>query len=183
MKSEVFRQLCSLKKLFWKYSRNSEKVIQTEHILKAHNYAEYELCCWRFSRNFLKIFGTAILKENLLMDIPYFIKENLRMRASYEATLKNKFGRSKPSSKLTLKTKWYYSCGCCDNSWSCEQLEKRVTDKYFEKKVRLITFHYRKCMLPLQYFKWLVSTWHMHICLTEIAEEKRCKLSDYLNQI
>ena len=126
--------------------------------MKAHNYAEYELCCWRFSRNFLKIFGTAILKENLMMDIPYFIKENLRMSASYEATLKNKFGKSKPSSKLTLKAKWYYSCGCCDNSWSCEQLVKRVTDKYFEKKVRLITFHYRKCMLPLQY----LSDWYLH---------------------
>ena len=42
-----------------------------------------------------------------------------------------------PSSKLTLKTKCYHSCGCCDNSRSCEQLKKRVEDKYFEKKVRL----------------------------------------------
>ena len=48
--------------------------------------------------------------------------------------LKKNFGESKPSSKLTLKTKWYHSCGCCDDSQSCEQLEKRATDKYFEKK-------------------------------------------------
>ena len=37
-----------------------------------------------------------------------------------------------PSSKLTLKMKCYQSCGCCDNSTSCEQLKK---DKYFEKKL------------------------------------------------
>ena len=36
-----------------------------------------------------------------------------------------------------LKTIWYHSCGCCDDSRSCEQLKKHVTDKYFEKKVRL----------------------------------------------
>ena len=37
------------------------------------------------------------------------------------------FGR-KSSSKLILKTKWYHSCGCCDNLQNCEQLKKRVTD-------------------------------------------------------
>ena len=37
-----------------------------------------------------------------------------------------------PSSKLPLKTKWYYSSGYCDNLWGCEQLEKCNTDKYFE---------------------------------------------------
>ena len=47
------------------------------------------------------------------------------------------FWRKEPSSKLTVKTKCYQSCGCCDNSRSCEQLKKRVEDKYFEKKVRL----------------------------------------------
>ena len=39
------------------------------------------------------------------MDVPYFIKENLRMSASDKATLKKNFSRTKPSSKLTLKTK------------------------------------------------------------------------------
>ena len=43
------------------------------------------------------------------------------------------FGWRKPSSKLTLKAKWYQSCGCCDGDLrSCAQLKKRVTDKYFE---------------------------------------------------
>ena len=55
------------------------------------------------------------------------------MSASDEATLEKVFGGSKPSSKLILKTKWYHS----DDSRSCEQLKKRVTDKYFEKKVRV----------------------------------------------
>ena len=50
------------------------------------------------------------------MDIPYFIKKTLWMSASDEATLKKFFDESKPSSKLTLKTKWYHSCGCCDDS-------------------------------------------------------------------
>ena len=45
------------------------------------------------------------------------------------------FGGSKPSSKLTLKTKWYHSCGCCDDSHSCKQLKKHVKDKYFGKKL------------------------------------------------
>ena len=55
---------------FGEISRNSFK---TEHILKAHNYSEYELCHWCFSRNFRKILTTVILKENLPMDVPYLI--------------------------------------------------------------------------------------------------------------
>ena len=69
------------------------------------------------------------------MDVPYFIKEHLWMTASDEAALKSTFGGSKPSSKLTLKTKWYHSCGCCDDSQSREQLKKRVIDIHFEKKL------------------------------------------------
>ena len=64
------------------------------------------------------------------MDVPYFIQEHFWMSASDEATLKTIFGGSKPSSKLTLRTKWYHSCDCCDDSRSCEQLKKSVTDKY-----------------------------------------------------
>ena len=60
--------------------------------------------------------------------------EHLWMNASNEVTLKKNFDESKPSSKLTLKTKWYHSCSSCDDSRSCEQLKKRVTDTYFEKK-------------------------------------------------
>ena len=57
------------------------------------------------------------------------------MSAFDESTLKKILGRSKPTSKLTLKTKWYHICGCCDDSRSCEQLKNCVTDKYFEKKL------------------------------------------------
>ena len=53
------------------------------------------------------------------------------MSAFDEAALKI-FGGSKPSSKLTLK--WYHSCDCSDDSQSCEQLKKCVTDKYLDKK-------------------------------------------------
>ena len=35
-----------------------------------------------FSRNLPQIFRTAILRENLPMDVPYFIKEKLPMSAS-----------------------------------------------------------------------------------------------------
>ena len=70
------------------------------------------------------------------MDIPYSIKEYLWMSASDKETLKKKFGGSKPFSKLTLKTKWYHNCGCCNDSRSWEQLKKRVTNKYFEKKLQ-----------------------------------------------
>ena len=69
------------------------------------------------------------------MDVPYFIKKLIWMTASDEATLKIIFGGSKPSSKFTLKTKWYHICGCCDDSCSCEQLKKHATDKYFGKKL------------------------------------------------
>ena len=103
--------------------------------MKAHNYAEYELFRRCFSRNFQKIFRTAILKENFRMDVPYFIKEHLWMSVFDEATLKKIFDGSKPSSKLTLETKCYSSCDCCDDSRSCEQLKKRVADKCFEKKL------------------------------------------------
>ena len=75
-----------------------------------------------------------LFKKKTLKDVPYFIKENLRMSASDEATLKKIFCGSKPSLKLTSKTKWYHSWHCCNDSRSCEQLKKCVTGKYFEKK-------------------------------------------------
>ena len=53
-----------------------------------------------------------LFKENLPMDVPYFIKENLWMSASDEAAPKKIIGGSKSSSKLTLKTKWCHKCGC-----------------------------------------------------------------------
>ena len=171
------------------------KSFTTERILKAHNYVEYELCRWFFSRNFPKIFRAAIIKENLPIDVPYFIKEHLWMSASDETTLKKNFGGSKPKNKMvpwkqngtklvTLKTKWYQTCGCSDDSRCWEQLKKHVTDKYFEKKVKTLN----PCHLPLQemyvtitILVRLVSTWC--ICLTKIPEEKHLKLSDSLTQI
>ena len=66
------------------------------------------------------------------MDVPYFNKENLQMSASDETTFKIILHGNKSS----LKTKRYHSCGCCDDSRSCEQLKKGVTDTYFEKNKR-----------------------------------------------
>ena len=57
-------------KIFRKFSKNHLR----QGILKAYNYAECELCCWCFTRNFLKIFRTTILKEKLSMDVLCFIK-------------------------------------------------------------------------------------------------------------
>ena len=79
--------------VFWKsYFKNVWKIPRkpstTERILKAHNYAEYELCHWCFPRNFMEKFRTAILKEYFLIDAPCLIKEHLRMSASDEAALK-----------------------------------------------------------------------------------------------
>ena len=117
-------------------------------------------------------------------DVPYFIKEHFWMSASDETTLKKNFGGSKPYSKLTLKTKWYQTQDCSDNSRCCEQLKKHVTDKYSEKKVKTLNPYH----LPLQemyvtitILERLVSTWC--ICLTKIPEEKHLKLSDSLTQI
>ena len=66
--------------------------------------------------NFLNVFRAADLKENLPMDFLYFFKELLWTSASDEAALKIIFDGSKPSAKLTLKTKWYHSSSCCDDS-------------------------------------------------------------------
>ena len=57
-------------------------------------------------------------------------------------TCKNLLNNKKAYTKvamltLILKTKWYHSCSCSDNSRSWEQLKKQIIDKYFEKKVRL----------------------------------------------
>ena len=37
--------------------------------------------------------------------------------------------------KVDLENNWYHSCGCSDDSRNCEQMKKRITDKWFEKKV------------------------------------------------
>ena len=131
--------MCPGRCVLWKSSSESfqeipRKSLTTERILKAHNYTEYKLCCWCISSIFARIFRKAILKQNP-MDVPYFFKDHLWMSASDEATLKKHFGGSKRSSKLTLKTKLYRSCGCCDDSRSWKELKKCVTEKYFLKKL------------------------------------------------
>ena len=49
-------------------------------------------------------------EQYLLIDVPYFTKEKIWMSPS------DKLTGGKPSSKLTLKTKWKHSCGC----WNLE---------------------------------------------------------------
>ena len=94
------------------------------------------------SKNFLKILRTSFLKEDLPIDVPHFIKEHLWMSVYIVATLKKKkkkkkIGGSKPSSKLTLKTNWYHSCGCSDDSQSYVQMRGVLQINIFFFKVRL----------------------------------------------
>ena len=80
------------------------------------------------------------------MHVPYFIKEHLWISATDETTLKNFFGGSKPSSKLTLKTKWYHRCGYCDDSRTNEQLKKHVMGYFRNRKKETkkgALFHYK----------------------------------------
>ena len=89
------------------------------------------------SKNFLKILRTSFLKEDLPIDVPHFIKEHLWMSVYIVATLKKKKkknGGSKPSSKLTLKTNWYHSCGCSDDSQSYVQMRGMLQINIFFKK-------------------------------------------------
>ena len=90
------------------------------------------------SENFLKILRTSFLKEDLPIDVPHFIKEHLWMSVYIVATLKKKKkkknGGSKPSSKLTLKTNWYHSCGCSDDSQSYVQMRGVLQINIFFKK-------------------------------------------------
>ena len=90
------------------------------------------------SKNFLKILRTSFLKEDLPIDVPHFFKEHLRMSVYIVATLKKKKkkknGGSKPSSKLTLKTNWYHSCGYSDDSQSYVQVRGVLQINFFFKK-------------------------------------------------
>ena len=126
----------------------------TEHILKTHNYAEYELFCWCFSRIFPKVFRTSILKENLAMDVPYFIKEHLWMSASDEPTLKKNLIEVNPHQS------WPWKQNCTTVVAVVMILEVWTTEKVccrwiFWKKVKP---SHRKCMLLLQY----LSDWCLH---------------------
>ena len=103
--------------------------------------------------------------------------------ACNEATLKKIFSGSKPSSKSTLKTKWYHSCSCSDDSQVVNNWRSVLLINILKKSQTL-----NSNQLPLQemyvtitILEWVVSS--RHICFTEIVEEKQLKLSEYLNQI
>ena len=56
------------------------------------------------------------------------------------------------------------SYGCCDDPQSCEQLKKRTTDKYFEKKV---DFEYEspsiKGKICYHYSSWVTSVYMVYL--------------------
>ena len=150
-----------------------------ECILKARNYAEYELCRRCLSRNSPKTFRTAILIQNLLMDV-LRIPLNLRILKNTSGWVLLMRQHSKkclvevnPPQSWHWKTIWYYSRGCCDDSWSCEQRKKYFLKKDFNHAPGNICYH---CNTWVMFSSW-------RICLTEIPEEKHLKLSDSLNQI
>ena len=97
--------------------------------------------------------------------------------------LQKNLGGRKPSLNLTLKRKWYHSCGCSDDSQSCEQLKKRVTAKSFEKKLDFepksssvtgkVCYHYNS---------WVTAVYKTYI-LDRNLQENHLRLSDHLNQI
>ena len=63
---------------------------------------------------------------------------------------------------MILKTKLCHSCGCCDDSWTCEQMNQRVTDQYFKKKT-LKPYH-----LPgnicYYYNTWVTGVYMAYMC-------------------
>ena len=116
------------------------------------------------------------------MDISFSIKEYLWMSASDKETLKKILVEANPLQSWPWKQNGT-SCGCCNDSRSYEQLKKRVTDKYFEKKVKSLNPHHvplQKMYVTITILEWLASTWCIY--LTEIPKENHLKLSDYLNQ-
>ena len=95
--------------------------------MKVHDYAEYKLCGWCFSRSFPKIFRTAILKENLLIDVPCYIEEHLWMSAFDEATFK------KILLDVTPPQSWSWKQN--DTKVMTAVMILKVTNKYFETKL------------------------------------------------
>ena len=135
----------------WETPRTS---FRTKHILNAHNYANYELCCWSLSKNLPKIFRTVVLKENPLMNVPYFIKKYLWMNAFDEAFSKKYLVEVDPSQSWPWKQNGTTAVAAVVILEVVKNWKKHFTDKYFDEKGRLwtlIIICYRKCMLPLQY--------------------------------
>ena len=68
------------------------------------------------------------------MNVSYVIKEHIWTSDSDEGTPKKNVWWKQAFLKVNFG-KWYHSCGCSDDSQNCEQLKKRVTGKYFGKKL------------------------------------------------
>ena len=150
--------------------------------MKVHNYAEYTLYGWCFSRNFPKIFGTAILKENLLMNVPCFIEEHLWMSVFNEATFKKNLLDVNPPQSWSGKqndTTVVIAVMILEvvNNW-----KSVLQINIFKKNLDFGAYHLQlqEIHVTITILEWLVSTWHIY--LTEILEEKHHKLSE-LNQI
>ena len=81
---------------------------------------------------------------------------------------------SKPSSRLTLKTRWCRNCGCCDDPWSWDNGRILFRINIFLKKLDFTpkspSLTGNVCYYYNTWVTGLVSIWH--ICLTEIPEEK-----------
>ena len=82
------------------------------------------------------------------------------MCTSDEAVLKNNFGESKPSSKLTLKKKYTTVVAAMMILEVLDNWKSMLHVNILKKKRlwTLITFRYRICMLPLQ----SLSDWCLH---------------------
>ena len=146
----------------------------TQHILKAHNYAQYDLYHWCFSKNFLKIFRIAILKENILMDVPYFNKEHLWISASDKAVNPPQSWPWKQNGIAVVAAAMILEVM---NNWR-SVLQINILKKSWTLNSNHLTL--QEMYAGITTLAWLVSTWH--ICLTEIPEERHLILSDYLNQ-
>ena len=153
--------------------------------MKAHNYVEHELCRRCFSRNFGKIFRTAVFKEYFPMDVPYFIKWKHISECFWWCNTQRK---KKKLVEVNPPQGWL---------WKQNGTTVMAAVMIFEvvnnrKSVSQINILIKRTLnpnhLPLQeiyitiiILRWLVSTWR--ICSKEISEVKHLKLSDYLNQI
>ena len=130
-----------------------------------------------FSRIFPKVFRTSILKENLAMDVPYFIKEHLWMSASDESTLKKNLVEVNP------RQSWPWKQNCTTVVAVVMILEVWATEKVcwrwiFWKKIKPSNM---KWYVTITILEWLMSAWCIY--LAKILTEKHLNLSNYLNEI
>ena len=137
---------------YWK--RDSGNPQRTMPLVRKITFKKLSKC---YSNNFKKHWNDdgqlclkVILHIGLTEHYIFFVTRNRAFFSSnvFVISILVFFLIRRQSSKLTLETKWYHSCGCCDDSRSCEQLKKRVNDKHFKK--RYTSNHLRYRTLPLQ---------------------------------